>query len=110
MGGGTTSQDDEADDDGLSTTTRECLYPVPILNKGAKDVAGERVNKNDGQGDNDVFTRRFAPFDAHMTSAQHRQERVRFFRSVFDTECVGDESRGSRECVYDRESCGKNRP
>ena len=43
----------------------ECMYPVPILNKGLKNRDGNGVNKNGKteDGDDDIFTRRFALFD-----------------------------------------------
>ncbi|KAH8064393.1 hypothetical protein JL722_1258 [Aureococcus anophagefferens] len=50
-------------DDGAERT--ECLYPVPVLNKGLKNRDGKGVNKNGKteDGDDDIFVRRFALFD-----------------------------------------------
>lgn len=50
---------------GPESEARECLYPVPVLNKALKNRDGVGVNKNGKteDGDDDIFARRFVLYD-----------------------------------------------
>ena len=64
----------------------ECLYPVPVLNRGLRSASGSRVNSKrlTSERSDDVFVRRFALFDAQsgVEDASGAVYAVRFAASI----------------------------